>query len=262
MLSPFGSMHRVKGVQLKGFDSAVDAVKDSADMSVSQSREQQSVIEEVRQTALHIMTDVVNAVVDGTLDDDELPSDRLDSLMSEALDGIDGEDSKLWEGALSGSIADAFESLGVDSSVVSEMFGEDVEAADAAIEAAAETAIANLPDEGEAMDEFTREFIFGEADSMGGAEEGFDAVSKAMAHAKNGAFSHRKVGGKNIAYKGVIAIRHGIKAIVNKRLPNQKVRLSAGQKSGLKKARLHAYTANAINKRKKSFKKGRKMGLY
>ncbi len=30
----------------------------------------------------------------------------------------------------------------------------------------------------------------------------------------------------------------------------------------MKKARLHAFTANAINKRLRSFKKGKRLGIY
>lgn len=80
--------------------------------------------------------------------------------------------------------------------------------------------------------------------------------------AKNGALSMRKVGGKRIGYKGVAVIRNGKRTIVNKRLPNQKIRLSSGQKQSLKKANRKAQTPNAIRQRVKSWKKGKKMGLY
>lgn len=48
--------------------------------------------------------------------------------------------------------------------------------------------------------------------------------------ARNGAFSQRKVNGRKIHYRGVLAIRQGVKTVVNKRLPGQKVRLTAAQK--------------------------------
>ncbi|MFP0513669.1 hypothetical protein ACLDWM_08925 [Acinetobacter baumannii] len=102
------------------------------------------------------------------------------------------------------------------------------------------------------------EFIFGEADET---EEGFDSMAKKI-KARNGAFSQRKVNGRKIHYRGVLAIRQGVKTVVNKRLPGQKVRLTAAQKAGMKKARLHAFTANAINKRLRSFKKGKRLGIY
>ena len=51
-------------------------------------------------------------------------------------------------------------------------------------------------------------------------------------------------------------------AFVAKRLKGQKVRLSAAQKQGLKKANAKSQTANAIRKRLKSRKKGQAMGLY
>ncbi|MBD0199208.1 hypothetical protein IAF67_19880, partial [Acinetobacter baumannii] len=88
-----------------------------------------------------------------------------------------------------------------------------------------------------------------------------DSMAKKI-KARNGAFSQRKVNGRKIHYRGVLAIRQGVKTVVNKRLPGQKVRLTAAQKAGMKKARLHAFTANAINKRLRSFKKGKRLGIY
>lgn len=244
-----------EAMTLRAFDSVAAALPAAVTTVSSTDRENQSLIEHVRGMALHIVGDLVDAVSDGTLEDSELPTDRLDALMIEVLDASDDEEGTL-EDALAGSIADAFSSLGVDESVIAEIFGDNVEAADAAIEAAATTVIANMPDEGDELDEFTREFIFGEANEG----DAFDSAAKFKA--KNGAFSHRKVGGRNVAYRGTLAIRQGKKTVVNKRLPGQKVRLSAAQKAGMKKARLHAMTANSIKKRVKSFKKGRKLGLY
>ena len=40
--------------------------------------------------------------------------------------------------------------------------------------------------------------------------------------ARNGAFSQRKVNGRKIHYRGVLAIRQGVKTVVNKRLPGQR----------------------------------------
>ena len=155
------------------------------------------------------------------------------------------------------SIDDAFSTFGVDDSVIQEIFSDNVDAADAAIEAAASTVIANMPDEGDPLDELVREFIYGEPDE----EEGFDSIG-GKKKLSRGQMSTKTVGGRKVRYKAIAAIRNGIKKIVNKRLPGQKIRLSGDQKAGLKKARLKAMSANSIRKRIKSLTKGKKMGLH
>lgn len=244
---------------VQGFDSIeTDALKNAANqLSSSELREQQSVVEHARQLALLIVSDLVSAITDDQLDENELASGRLDDLLLEATEGADDDENMLFD-LVVGSVSDAFETLGVDESVINEVFSDNVEAADAALESAANTVLANLPDDGEPMDDFVREFIFGGDED----EAGFDSISKAKVKAKAGALSMKKRGGKNIAYRGVVAIRQGKKTIVNKRLPNQKVRLSAAQKTAVKKARLKSTSANAIKKRVLSLKKGHRMGLY
>ena len=241
---------------LRDFDSAAAGITTSVNTMTSSIREELSFIEHVRETALHIVSDLVNAVSDGTLEEDELPTDRLDSLIIDALDGADDEDGT-YENALVASIDDAFSTFGVDDSVIQEIFSDNVDAADAAIEAAASTVIANMPDEGDPLDELVREFIYGEPDE----EEGFDSIG-GKKKLSRGQMSTKTVGGRKVRYKAIAAIRNGIKKIVNKRLPGQKVRLSSDQKAGLKKARLRALSANAIRKRMKSLIKGKKMGLH
>jgi hypothetical protein len=241
---------------LRDFDSAAAGITTSVNTMTSSIREELSFIEHVRETALHIVSDLVNAVSDGTLEEDELPTDRLDSLIIDAIDGADDEDGT-YENALVASIDDAFSTFGVDDSVIQEIFSDNVDAADAAIEAAASTVIANMPDEGDPLDELVREFIYGEPDE----EEGFDSIG-GKKKLSRGQMSTKTVGGRKVRYKAIAAIRNGIKKIVNKRLPGQKVRLSSDQKAGLKKARLRALSANAIRKRMKSLIKGKKMGLH
>lgn len=241
---------------LRDFDSAAAGITTSVNTMTSSIREELSFIEHVRETALHIVSDLVNAVSDGTLDEDELPTDRLDSLIIDAIDGADDEDGT-YENALVASIDDAFSTFGVDDSVIQEIFSDNVDAADAAIEAAASTVIANMPDEGDPLDELVREFIYGEPDE----EEGFDSIG-GKKKLSRGQMSTKTVGGRKVRYKAIAAIRNGKKAIVNKRLPGQKVRLSSDQKAGLKKARLKAMSANSIRKRIKSLTKGKKMGLH
>ncbi len=241
---------------LRDFDSAAAGITTSVNTMTSSIREELSFIEHVRETALHIVSDLVNAVSDGTLEEDELPTDRLDSLIIDALDGADDEDGT-YESALVASIDDAFSTFGVDDSVIQEIFSDNVDAADAAIEAAASTVIANMPDEGDPLDELVREFIYGEPDE----EEGFDSIG-GKKKLSRGQMSTKTVGGRKVRYKAIAAIRNGIKKIVNKRLPGQKIRLSGDQKAGLKKARLKAMSANSIRKRIKSLTKGKKMGLH
>ena len=241
---------------LRDFDSAAAGITTSVNTMTSSIREELSFIEHVRETALHIVSDLVNAVSDGTLEEDELPTDRLDSLIIDAIDGADDEDGT-YENALVASIDDAFSTFGIDDSVIQEIFSDNVDAADAAIEAAASTVIANMPDEGDPLDELVREFIYGEPDE----EEGFDSIG-GKKKLSRGQMSTKTVGGRKVRYKAIAAIRNGIKKIVNKRLPGQKVRLSGDQKAGLKKARLKAMSANSIRKRIKSLTKGKKMGLH
>ena len=79
---------------LRDFDSAAAGITTSVNTMTSSIREELSFIEHVRETALHIVSDLVNAVSDGTLEEDELPTDRLDSLIIDALDGADDEDDE------------------------------------------------------------------------------------------------------------------------------------------------------------------------
>ncbi|ENV14253.1 hypothetical protein F965_00496 [Acinetobacter schindleri NIPH 900] len=248
----FGGLARADRTLVQSiFDSAVsDNLDKSIKLSVAESREQQSLIEHAREQALHIVSELVEAISDETLEEGQLPSDLLDELLLEVVDESDDEDNTHFD-LIVGAVSDLLESLDVDESVIAEVFGEDVEASDAAIESVVNTLIANLPDAGDELDEFVREFIYGEPEE----ESDFDA-------AKPGSTKIRKVSGKSVVYRGTFAIRKGKKVVVNKRLPNQKVRLTAKQKGALKKARLKSHTANAIKTRLKSFKKGQKLGIY
>ena len=234
---------------LREFDSAAAGITSSVNTLTSSIREELSFIEHVREMALNIVSDLVDAVIDNTLDDNELPTDRLDFLILDALDGADDENGTL-ENALVASIDDALSSFGVDDSVIAEIFSDN-------IEAAASTVIANMPDEGDPLDELVREFIYGEPDE----EEGFDSVS-GKKKLSRGQMTTKSVGGRKVRYKAIAAIRNGVKKIVNKRLPGQRIRLSSDQKAGLKKASLKARSANSLRKRMKSLLKGKKIGLY
>ncbi|GAA5003325.1 hypothetical protein GCM10023206_06910 [Acinetobacter puyangensis] len=262
-MNGFGSLQRVKG-SFALFDGATAAEFEDAakQLSTSEVREAQSIIEHARSLGLGIVSTLIADLSAGDLGD-QLPSDYLDGLLVEAVDDADDDDNVLFD-LVVGAVQDAFESLGVDETTIAQMFSDDVTVADAAIEAGSESALANLPDDGEPLDAFISDFVYGEPYE---GEAGFDAAlsssqMKQKGKARVGSFAARKVHGKKVVYKGAWAIRKGRKVIVNKRLPNQTVRLTAKQKVAVKKAGLKARTANAIKLRVKSFKKGRKLGLY
>ncbi|WP_337078314.1 hypothetical protein [Acinetobacter pittii] len=255
-MNPFGPTTK-KPLALRAFDSAAENISTVVSKVSSTDREQQSVIEQIRQIALDILSDTVDTISEGNLGEGELAVDYLDALIVDALDSADNDESS-FEDALMASLSDAFLTFGVDTTDIEEIFSDDTDVADAALEAAANTVLANMPDDGPDLEELVREFIFGEADET---EEGFDSMAKKI-KARNGAFSQRKVNGRKVHYRGVLAIRQGIKTVVNKRLPGQKVRLTSAQKAGMKKARLHAFSANAIRKRLRSFNKGKRLGIY
>jgi len=255
-MNPFGPTTK-KPLMLRAFDSAAENISAVVSKVSSIDREQQSVIEQIRQIGLDILSDTVDTISEGNLGEGELAVDYLDALIVDALDAADNDEGT-YENALMASLSDAFLTFGVDTTDIEEIFSEDTEVADAALEAAANTVLANTPDEGPELEELVREFIFGDANET---EEGFDSMAKKI-KARNGAFSQRKVNGRKVHYRGVLAIRQGIKTVVNKRLPGQKVRLTSAQKAGMKKARLHAFSANAIRKRLRSFNKGKRLGIY
>ena len=206
-------------------------------------------------------------------DEDVLPSEVLDALMLEAfvddddedIDGID-DDVKV---VFSAHVADALSTLGVEDSVIDDLFDDDVEVADAAALAAAETVLENMPDDGDDFDVFVAAFAYsdedvddaeesGAFDSMDDQEAQFDAAGKKLRVGKK---TVKKVNGKTLTYKAVKAIRNGKKVTINKRIEGKPL-LKAGQKAALKKARRKAGTGSAIKKQMRSFGKGMRMNLY
>lgn len=282
----FGNLNKKGG--FGGFDSTGDDLQQSIDgLSGTEARAAQSLMEHVREQGLHVVAALTEAVSGGNLDDGELPTDCLDGLMLEAVDNLGSEDDDTVWNMLTGAMSDALESLGVDESMIAEMFGDDIEAADAAIEAASDIVLANLPDDGEPLDEFVREFIYGDMDGdMGDDSDGdFDSAVPKPVNKINIAANKTKRGhvrssigkkhvgigsmhvrtnkhGQKFTYVGAWAIRKGKRVVVHKRIHGPKMVLSASQKNALKKARLKAHTANAMKMRVKSFKKGVKLGLH
>ena len=204
-------------------------------------------------------------------DEDILPSEVLDALMLEAFvddddEDIEGIDENV-KVVFSAHVADALSTLGVEDSVIDDLFDDDVEVADAAALAAAETVLENMPDDGDDFDLFVAAFAYSDEDvddaeesfdSMGDQEPQFDAAGKKLRVGKK---TVKKVNGKTLTYKAVKAIRNGKKVTINKRIGGKPL-LKAGQKAALKKARRKAGTGSAIKKQMKSFSKGMRMNLY
>ncbi|MFN1769235.1 hypothetical protein ACK139_21045, partial [Acinetobacter baumannii] len=68
------------------FDSAAENISTVVSKVSSTDREQQSVIEQVRQIALNILSDTVDTISEGKLEEGELGVDHLDALIVDALD--------------------------------------------------------------------------------------------------------------------------------------------------------------------------------
>lgn len=199
-----------------------------------------------------------------------LPSELLDSLM---LDAFADDDSDEYDGGdvddkvkatFSAHVADALSTLGVDDSVIEDLFSDDVEVADAAVMLASETILENMPDDGDDFDEFVSAFAYGDEEEgevfdglNGGTEPQFDAAGKRRVGKK----TIKKVNGKTLIYKAVKAIRNGKRVVINKRISGKPF-LKAGQKAALKKARRKASTGTAIRKQMRSFGKGMRANIY
>ena len=212
-----------------------------------------SEIQEMRKFALIVVFSLVQAIVENELDEDELPSDRLSSLIAGfSADTETDEEIEVDQATLDifiANVQDALESLGVDQSVIKTMFG-DGEEAEEAIEAAAETVESNTPQGGD-LDEFIDLFVYGEAEEDDGVM--LDGVALGKTTTKSGKFG-------KVVYKAVKAIRNGKVAIVNKRMSG-KVKLSAKQRAALNKARRKATTGAALKKRMRSMKKAKQMNI-
>lgn len=103
-MNPFGPTTQ-KPLELRKFDSAAEQISTVANKVSSSDREQQSVIEQVRQIALNILSDTVDAISENQLEEDEMGIDYLDGLIIDALG--DANDA-IYENALMSSLSDAF----------------------------------------------------------------------------------------------------------------------------------------------------------
>ena len=230
---------------------------------------------QMRLNALNVAFMLSAVLTDGEYSDDELlPSEVLDGLMIEAFTDDDDDDSDLDEIdetvriTFSAHVSDALSTLGVDDAVIADLFDDEIDVADAACLAAAETVLENMPDDGEDFEDFVAAFAYSDDeaedeesfDSVDGDSEcQFDAAGKKKLRA--GKKTVKKVNGKTLVYKAVKAIRNGKKVTINKRISG-KLKLSASQRAGLKKARRKAGTSAAIRKQMRSFGKGMRANIY
>ena len=229
---------------------------------------------QMRLAALNVAFMLSAVLTDGEYDDEELlPSEVLDGLMIEAFTDDDDDDSDMDEIdenvriTFSAHVSDALSTLGVEDAVIADLFDDEIDVADAACLAAAETVLENMPDDGEAFDEFVASFAYSDDGGDEDDEESFDGMSDeyqfdaAKKKLRAGKKTVKKVNGKTLVYKAVKAIRNGKKVTINKRISGN-VKLNAGQRAGLKKARRKAGTSSAIRKQMRSFGKGLRANIY
>lgn len=223
-------------------------------------------IQTTRAIALSVVLLLADAIADNTLGDEVLPSEYLDTLMLSGVDtGENDEIDGMVNQLLSANIADALSTLGVPDDMIADIMGDNVEAADAAIEAMSPIVISNLPDAGDALTAFEDAFIYGfDADEalLDDDDEQYDSVHKAKKKPRVGGSTVREVNGKKIRYKGVKVVRNGKITVVNKRLAGQTLVKTSAQKSALKKLHNKAHSYSSINKRLRSLGKGIEANIY
>lgn len=227
---------------------------------------------QMRLQALSVSFMLAAMLTASDFDDEEiLPSELLDSLM---LDAFSDDDDDEYDGGdiddtvkvtFSAHVADALSTLGVEDSVIEDLFSDEVEVADAAVTMAAETVLENMPDDGDDFEEFVTAFAYSDEDESdetafdGMEEPQFDAAGKKKL--RTGKKTVKKVNGKTLVYKAVKAIRNGKRVVINKRISGKPF-LKAGQKAALKKARRKASTGTAIRKQMRSLGKGIRANIY
>ena len=226
----------------------------------------------LRQSALDTIVAVSEAIDQG-LEDNVLPSEYLDGIMMAVVGDENGDAPEQVYAAFTAQMADLLNELGVDDSVIADMFGDNVEAADAAIEAMAESVNAALPADGDERDDFERDLVFGMDDGPDGdADEddvpAFDSV--AGPKRKNietrtklipGRKTIKKVDGHTLVYKAQKVVRNGKITVVNKRISGTVV-LTSKQKAHMREMGAKANTASAIARRHKHLLKGINAGIY
>ena len=242
-------------------DTMFDGIKEAVEQVAADPIDERMAITlnaNMRQSALSIVFQLAMIMSEGQgvdPEDELLPNELLDGLMTDAFDE-DGDDEidATVNAVMSAHISDALSSLGVSDSTISDVFGDDLEVADSAIESACDTVLENLPEDGEPLDEFAKAFIFGDYDEGDNdGDESYDAVgNKKLSVGKS---TVKKVNGMTIRYKAIRAMRHGKAVVINKRVGGT-IKLSSKQKSALRKARSKAHRGSAMMSRGRSILKG------
>lgn len=220
----------------------------------------------LRQSALDTIIAVAEGLDQG-LDEDVLPSEYLDGIMMAVVGDENGDAPEQVYAAFSAQMADLLNELGVDDSIIADMLGDNVEAADAAIESMAEIVNAALPADGDERDDFERDLVYGMDDGPDGDADqddvpAFDSATgtkrkKLVAGRK----TVKKVNGHTLVYKAQKVVRNGKITTVNKRVSGTVV-LTAAQKARMRKLGMKAHTASAISRRHRSLTKGINAGIY
>lgn len=248
------------------YDSAAGDQADKLGLDAINQRAALSAVQDVRRAAMAIVLQLADDIGSDALGND-LPSERLDAYMTEAMGVEDGEkaDESVLQ-LLSANIADAMSTLGCSDDLINDVFSDDTATADSAIEASADTILAGLPDDGEALDDLTSQFIYGfdykdigEPDDGDQDEAGYDAMGKPKKVV--GKTTIKKVGGRTIKYKAIKAVRHGKVVVVNKRVAGT-IKLSSAQRAALNKARIKAMVPSAFKKAHRSLVKGIVAHIY
>lgn len=251
-------------------DAMFDGIKTAVEQVAGKIDERMAVAltANTRQAALSVVLQLAMILSEGQdvdPDDELLPNELLDGLMIDAFndDDDDGIDEMV-NTVFSAHIADAFSSLGVSDDTIENIFGDDLDVADTAIESACDTVLENLPDDGKPLDDFINEFVYGDySDDEEIGDDAYDGVmfDKAGKKLSVGKKTIKKVNGHTIAYKAIKAVRHGKVVTINKRMSGHII-LNSKQKGALRKARAKANTAGAIRKQMRSLSKGIKRGIY
>lgn len=222
-------------------------------------------IYDMRAKALAVVLVLANDILEGELDADETPAERLDVLVSHYVD--DEEDIVL--SAFYANMQDAMVSLGVPESIAEEaLYADDEQLRDEAVESLSDLVNSNVPDDDD-FDEWQQEFIYSNADEHFGDDGEAEQLDGLTQHNKNyhkkantvGKTTTKETKRGTIIYKAVKAIRNGELAVVNKRIGGN-YRPTQKQRAAMKKLSKFAKTKKAITKRLKSLRLGKKMGLY
>lgn len=265
--------HLFNGVDLK---TANNAMLDDLGAIANKAKEQavsdidkkalDHAIFDMRSKALAVVLGLADSILDGNLDDDETPSERLEALLSQF--DLDDDDDNIVASILYANMKDAAESLGVAEAMADDAFlSDDPLVQDEAIEAMADIINSNVPDDDE-FDEWREQFIYGDDDDddFDDEAEQYDSILKGRAD-KAGNFSRTikskksKNKGQTFKYKAVKAIRNGRLTLVAKRISGN-FKLTQGQENALKAARSKAHSTTANQKRLKSLIQGVRQKVY